>query len=51
LSDPDDDDLTYAWSENGQPIATGPTPTVNLPLGTHLIDLVVNDGQERSSAN
>ena len=43
-SDPDDDDLTYAWSENGQPLATGPTPTVTLSPGTHTIDLVVNDG-------
>ena len=43
-SDPDDDDLTYAWSEDGLPLATGPTPTVTLSPGTHTIDLVVNDG-------
>ena len=47
-SDPDDDDLTYAWSIGGQPLATGPTPTVELGFGTHLIDLVVNDGREDS---
>jgi hypothetical protein len=43
-SDPEGQPLTYAWSENGTVLATGPTPTVNLALGTHRLALVVNDG-------
>lgn len=40
-SDLDGDDLTYTWS-NG---ATGATPTVNLPDGTHTLTLTVSDGE------
>lgn len=42
-SDPDTDPLTFAWT---WPLgsASGPTPTVQLPEGTHIISLVVNDG-------
>ncbi len=43
-SDPDDDELTYSWSENGTVIASGPTPTVALALGDHAITLTVDDG-------
>ena len=43
-SDPEDQALSYQWSENGAPIATGPTPTVALALGSHTLTLIVNDG-------
>ncbi|NLF32924.1 MAG: hypothetical protein GX591_18815, partial [Planctomycetes bacterium] len=35
--------VSYAWSENGTPIATGATPTVVLAVGTHVITLTVTD--------
>ncbi len=41
--DPDDDQLTYLWTWNGG-FAEGVNPTIELPLGTHTITLVVNDG-------
>lgn len=42
-SDPDNDSLTYAWSG---PFGTSTvvSPSTVLPLGTHLITLVVDDG-------
>jgi len=43
-SDPDGDLLNYSWSVGGGEIATGTNPTVSLAPGTHVIDLVVNDG-------
>ena len=46
--DPDDDELTYSWSIDGQEIATGVSPTIYLPIGQHTIDLIVNDGQDDS---
>jgi len=46
--DPDGDDLTYTWLSDGQVIATGVSPTVELSLGQHTIVLVVNDGKEES---
>lgn len=42
-SDPDGDPLTYTWTWDGGE-ATGETPTIQLPLGTTTITLVVNDG-------
>ena len=42
-SDPDGDDLTYRWT-GPFGTATGVNPIVLLPLGTHTITLVVNDG-------
>jgi len=45
-SDPDGDDLTYTWSWiiEGEPReATGVDPTIELPIGEHIVDLVVND--------
>jgi len=50
-SDPDGDPLTYKWSwmVNGQPhTATGVSPTIQLPIGQHTIQLIVNDGTEDS---
>jgi len=41
--DPDDDPLTYTWYW-GNSTAYGASPTMELPLGTTLIVLVVNDG-------
>ena len=41
--DPDGDSLAYAWTYNGGS-AEGVDPTIELPLGTHTITLVVNDG-------
>jgi enediyne biosynthesis protein E4 len=46
-SDPDNDPLTYTWRENGN-IIVGPTSdpisSVVLSLGTHNIELTVDDG-------
>ncbi|MHC4566448.1 MAG: DPP IV N-terminal domain-containing protein [Planctomycetota bacterium] len=47
-SDPDGDPLTYNWYLNGQIIATGVNPAIQLPAGVYVIDLVVNDGIEDS---
>ena len=46
-SDPDGDPLTYTWTWNGNS-ANGVSPTIQLPLGTTTITLVVNDGAEDS---
>ncbi len=49
--DPDGDELTYqwTWTINGDPYgATGVGPTIELPVGEHVIRLVVNDGAEDS---
>lgn len=43
-TDPEGEALSYAWFSNGAQIATGPTPTVSLALGTHQLTLVVDDG-------
>ena len=42
-SDSDGQLAAYEWFEDGWPIATGPTPTVTLALGTHTILLRVRD--------
>ena len=50
-SDPDDADLTYAWTgpfPEGSGTVTGVDPTVTLPTGTSSISLVVNNGLEDS---
>jgi len=41
--DPDDDPLTFSWSEDGTEIATGPSPTITFALGTHSLTLTVTD--------
>lgn len=44
--DPDGDPLTFTWTDVlNNVIATGPTPTVTLPLGTHTITLTVDDSR------
>jgi len=47
-SDPDGDPLTYRWYLDGQIIATGVNPTIELPIGEHVIELIVNDGTQDS---
>jgi len=42
-SDPDGTINAYTWTLNGAPLASGPTPSVNLPVGTHTITLTVTD--------
>ena len=42
-SDPDGDELTFAWFENGNQIASGVSPTVGFTLGVHTVRLVVTD--------
>jgi Tol biopolymer transport system component len=45
-SDPDEDSLTYTWSGVfGSVTTTEVSLVVSLPEGSHLISLVVNDGQ------
>jgi len=47
-SDADGDPLEYFWSwtiEDDEFTATGVTPSIELPLGVHVIELIVNDGQ------
>jgi len=42
--DPDGDELTYTWYLDGEEIATGCNPTIELPCGTYTLELIVNDG-------
>ncbi len=35
--------VSYAWSEGGNPLAVGATPSVSLALGSHTITLLVTD--------
>lgn len=51
-SDPDGDSLAFSWTgpfPEGGGTVTGVNPAVTLPLGTHTITLVVNDGQVDSA--
>ena len=41
--DAGDSIISYVWTEDGTPIATGATPTVALALGTHTLTLTVTD--------
>ena len=43
-SDPDGDALTYTWKEGAATIATSVNPSVSLSVGTHTIELTVDDG-------
>ncbi len=48
-ADPDGAILSYAWSMNGAPLASGVRPVVNLPLGTNTIFLAVTDEQGQTA--
>ncbi|MCG7900679.1 MAG: autotransporter domain-containing protein [Candidatus Thiodiazotropha weberae] len=41
--------VTYEWIESGTTIATGATPTVTLPVGTHTLTLRVTDNSDLTS--
>jgi len=47
-SDPDNDALTYSWT-GVFGTASGATPSVLIPAGTHTVTLVVNDGSVDSA--
>ena len=52
--DPEGNELTYLWrwSIDGNNFeANGVSPTIELPVGQHTIELVVNDGHEDSEPN
>jgi len=52
--DDDGQPLTYFWfwSIDGNDYdANGPTPTIQLPIGEHTIELIVNDGGEDSESD
>jgi hypothetical protein len=48
-SDPDGSIDAYSWSENGQILATGRTPTVVLAIGAHTLQLIVTDSSQATS--
>ncbi len=47
--DPDGDPLNYLWTSDGLGAATGVMPTVELPLGVHVVTLTVSAGSEMST--
>jgi hypothetical protein len=52
--DADGDELTYLWTwsiDGNDYEANGVSPTIELPVGEHRIELVVNDGIEDSEPN
>ena len=49
--DPEADPLTFAWSEAGVALATGPCPVITLAPGEHGIALVACDGTRSSAAD
>ncbi len=49
--DADGDELDYFWFEGVEQIATGVDPNVQLSVGQHIIELIVNDGSEDSEPN
>lgn len=50
--DPDGDTLTFAWTdEQNVIVATGPTPTIVVSLGTHTYTLTVDDGRGGSDTD
>ena len=48
-SDPDEDILTFVWTDGGAEVDTGVEISLNLPLGTHTFTLTVSDGAESAS--
>ncbi|MGH2746792.1 MAG: S8 family serine peptidase [Actinomycetota bacterium] len=49
--DPDGTIASYEWREGDALLATGPTPTVTLPVGAHTITLIVTDDDEASASD
>lgn len=49
--DSDGDELEYFWFEGDEQIATGVDPNVELTVGEHIIELIVDDGTESSEPN
>lgn len=43
--DPDGNIVSYVWSEGGNPIEVGISPSHNFTVGTHLVTLAVTDNQ------
>ena len=50
-SDPDNDPLTFKWSENGTILGTGAQIAVTLPIGVHSITLTADDGHGGTGAS
>jgi pimeloyl-ACP methyl ester carboxylesterase len=46
--DPNGQPLSHTWAWNGTIVASGPSPTLQLPPGIHEVTLVVSDGQAGS---
>jgi hypothetical protein len=52
--DEDGQDLTYNWSwivDSNSFTAAGPRPVIELPVGEHIVELIVNDGIDDSEPN
>ena len=49
--DDDGDELEYFWFEDDEQIATGVDPNVLLGVGEHIIELIVDDGNQSSEPN
>ena len=50
-NDPEDDALTYTWKKGATTIATGGNPTVSLGVGSHTIEITVEDGNGGSDTD
>jgi len=50
-TDADGEELTYWWNLNGEFFADGVQPLVELPMGRHLIQLVVRDPADNISTD
>ncbi|MCC5844312.1 MAG: polysaccharide lyase family 7 protein [Verrucomicrobia bacterium] len=50
-SDADGSIVSYLWTLNDSQIATGVTPTVSLPVGTHVVTLTVTDNDDATDTD
>jgi hypothetical protein len=46
-----DDIASFAWSQQGAPLASGQTASLTLPLGAHAVSLTVTDGAGEESSD